>query len=412
MTEVRPLKSLPFNLLNRVIVPDSLNTITTHGNEVDPHLGGLTQADTGAIWRATQNLYRTGMNPAISLCLRRRGELVLNRSIGYRTSESNELITPDTPVCLFSASKAVTAMLVHHLAEQKLIDLHDPVSRYIPEYAQHGKSRTAILHVLNHRAGLPRIREKVEPEVLFDIERVKHMLFNAEPETPSGLTQAYHAITGGFILGELVERVLGEPLNTTLDRVIRQPMGMRYFRYGLEQDIPVAENVVTGVRLLPPMSLFIKHAVGGTLEQVVDVSNDPRFRDIVAPAGNLYATAEEASRFFQMLLDGGRWGDKQIFHPDTVRTAVRGASRRPLFDRSLMFPLRFSAGMMRGNPGISLFGPNATKAFGHLGFLTILCWADPQREISASLLTTGKGLLGTHVPKLFALQSEINQRCI
>ena len=209
MTEVRPLKSLPFNLLNRVIVPDSLTSITTHGDEVDPHLGGLTQADTGAIWRATQNLYRTGMNPAISLCLRRRGEIVLNRSIGYRTSESNELITPDTPVCLFSASKAVTAMLVHHLAEQKLIDLHDPVSRYIPEYAQHGKSRTAILHVLNHRAGLPRIREKVEPEVLFDIERVKRMLFNAEPETPSGLTQAYHAITGGFILGELVERVLG-----------------------------------------------------------------------------------------------------------------------------------------------------------------------------------------------------------
>lgn len=412
MSDFVPLKSMPFNLHRRIVVPASLTPITRHGAEVAPERAGLTQADTGAIWRAMRSMFRAGMNPAVGLCLRRRGEVIIDRTIGYRSPMSDEVMTPDTPVCLFSASKAVTAMLVHHLAEQGLIDLHDPISRYIPEYGCNGKERTTVLHVLNHRAGLPRIREPVEPEVLFDTHRVKEILFSAEPETPSGVTQAYHAITGGYVLGELIERVTGEPLNTVLDRVIRRPMGMRYFRYGLDRSIPVAENAATGVKLLPPLSTFVKHAVGGTLEQVVDVSNDPRFRDVVIPAGNIFSTAEEASRFFQMLLNGGQWNGQQIFHPDTVKTAIRGASRRPLFDRSLMFPLRFSAGLMRGNPGMSIFGPGAPKAYGHLGFVSILCWADPQRELSGAILTTGKGIVGTHMPKFLRLQQVINQRCI
>ncbi len=412
MSTITPLQRAPLDLFRRIRVPERLTPITIHGKEVDPALAGLDHADVGAIWRATGKLYRTGMNPAIGLCLRRRGEVFLDRTLGYRTASSDELMTPDTPVCLFSASKAVTAMLVHHLAETGEIDLHDPVARYIPEYGNNGKHRTAIMHVLNHRAGLPRIREPVDPEVLFDTEQVKQLLFNAQPETPSGITQAYHAITGGYILGELVERVTGESLNAVLDRVIRKPMGMNHFRYGLEQQVAAAENVVTGMKLLPPLSGFIKHAVGGTLEQVVEVSNDPRFRDVVIPAGNLYATAEEASRFFQMLLNQGRWNDTQIFQPDTVKQAIRGASRRPLFDRSLMIPLRFSAGMMRGNPGMSVFGPGAAKAYGHLGFITILCWADPQRELAGALLTTGKGLIGTHMPRLLQLQQTINQRCV
>lgn len=413
MTESSPiLKTRAFNLFKHVQVPDSLTDITVHGEEQPAENGGLTSADTGAIWRAARGLYRSGMNPAMSLCLRRRGEIIMDRSIGYRSTSSTELFTPNTPVCLFSASKAVTAMLVHHLAETGQIDLHDPIARYIPEYAQNGKGRTSILHLLNHRAGLPRIRENVEPDVLFDTERVKQLLYNAEPESPSGITQAYHAITGGYVLGELIERVTGEPLNAVLDRVIRQPMGMEHFRYGIDESIDVAENAVTGMKLIPPFAQFIKHAVGGSLEQVVEVSNDPRFRAAVIPAGNLYATAEEGSRFFQMLLNGGRWQDKQIFHPDTVKNAIRGASRRPLFDRSLMIPLRFSAGMMRGNPGMSVFGPGAPKAFGHLGFLTIVCWADPQRELSGALLTTGKGLLGTHMPHMLRLQQVINQRCV
>lgn len=395
----------------RVPVPPRLSAVTRVGTERPPARGGLDEQDVNAIWGAVRGLYRTGVNPGIALCLRREGEVILDRTIGYRDTAGTEVLSPDTPVCLFSASKAVTAMLTHHLVETGALRLDDPVVRYVPEYGRNGKQHTTILHLLNHRAGLPRLRHANDPELLFDLDRVRQMLYDAAPETPTGSTQAYHAITAGFILGEVIERVTGEPLNAVLDRVIRQPLGMKYFTFGIGREVPVAENAVSGLKLVPPVSSLVRHAVGATLEQVVEVSNDPRFRDLVIPAGNLYATAEEASRFFQMLLDLGRWQDRQVFHPDTVRNAVRGA-RRPAFDRSLMIPLRFSAGLMRGNPGISLFGPGAPRAFGHLGFINILCWADPERKLSGALLTTGKGALGPHFPGMMWLQHVINRHTL
>lgn len=412
MMSSRALFLNEFLRFNRVTVPERLSPITRKGEEQPAEAGGLREGDVAAIWRGVRTLYRTGVNPGVSVCLRRRGEVILNRSIGYRLTDGSDILTPEVPVCLFSASKAVTAMLVHHLVEAGAIDLEDEVTRYVPEYGRNGKHRTTVMHLLNHRAGLPRMRHAVDPEILFDTRQVKELLYNAEPETPSGSTQAYHAITAGYVLGEIIERVTGESLNEVLDRVVRRPLGMKHFRFGIGHDVPVAENAVTGLKLMPPVSTLIRHAVGATLEEVVEISNDPRFRDLVIPAGNLYATAEEASRFFQMLLDLGRWGDHQVFKPETVRNAVRGTSRMPVFDRSLMIPLRFSAGLMRGNPGVSLFGPSATRAFGHLGFINILCWADPDRDLSGAVLTTGKGVLGPHFPAVMRLQHIINRRTL
>jgi CubicO group peptidase (beta-lactamase class C family) len=145
---------------------------------------------------------------------------------------------------------------------------------------------------------------------------------------------------------------------------------------------------------------------------VVDVSNDPRFLDITLPAGNLFATAEEASRFFQMLLNGGSWNGKQIFRPDTVRRATSSIGKGSKIDRTLMIPLEYSPGFMLGARTLSLYGPGTPRAFGHLGFISIYCWADPQRDLSGALLTTGKGIIGPHLPALVALQMQINRQTL
>src|SRR5690606_41977454 len=127
-------------------------------------------------------------------------------------------------------------------------------------------------------------------------------------------------------------------------------MGMRYFRFGLgDEGLPAAKNAATGLQL-PPVDRFLKHAVGGGLREVVDVSNDPRFRQVTIPAGNLYATAEEASRFFQMLLDDGRYQDRQLFRPQTVRLATGRTGRGGRVVRTPLLPLEFSPVLMLG-PG-------------------------------------------------------------
>jgi CubicO group peptidase (beta-lactamase class C family) len=401
---------------NRVTTPKRLRPVTRIAGEADPVAAGLSETARDRIWRDLKLLYRSGMFPGIGFCLRRRGEIVLDRSIGYargvyphQQDDEPEILTPDTPICLFSASKAVTAMLVHHLVEIGEIHLHDRVTRFFPEYGQQGKDRTTIAQLLSHRAGIPRIREDVDPQDLFDPDKVMELLCRAKPQG-LGRNQAYHAITAGFILGEVVERVTGEPLNQVLDRVIRKPMGMTHFSFGLDSTV-AAENVVTGLKMSPPLNSYLKHAVGSTLEEVVSLSNDPRFQDVVIPAGNLYATAEETSRFFQMLLNDGEWQGRQIFKPETVHKAIRPVARRPRVDRTLLFPLQYSHGFMLGHRALSIYGPGTPKAFGHLGFITIIAWADPQRDISGALLTTGKTVIGTHLPALLKLQIDINRLC-
>ncbi|MBL6750023.1 MAG: hypothetical protein ISP90_05840 [Nevskia sp.] len=90
--------------------------------------------------------------------------------------------------------------------------------------------------------------------------------------------------------------------------------------------------------------------------------------------------------------------------------AIRPVGRWSL-DRMLMMPMRFSEGMMLGASPVGLFGPRCAQAFGHLGFMNILGWADPQRGVAAGLLTTGKALLGGHLLPLSRLLATIARRC-
>ena len=408
---------------HRVAVPrdlEALISIDQHG-EVFPPRAGLAAEDTREIWQAVQELYRSGAHPAMSLCLRRRGQVVLNRSIGHvfgggprdARDAHKMLLTPDMPVCLFSASKAVTAILAHKLAEQGVIELDAPVARYIPEFGQAGKHRITVSDVLSHRGGFPSIhlpKAQRKVELFNDWQRVIGLICEA-PQTHSRQL-AYHAITGGFILAEVMQRASGLPLRALLDRDLRQPLGMTHFTYGLPEQYRdrVAVNYVAGPPVRFPVSRLVERALLAPFGEVVAASNSRTFMDAVIPAGNIYATAEELSRFFQMLLDGGVWRGRRILEPRTVARAVAPRGRMAV-DRMLMVPMRYSEGMMLGADPFGLYGPDTAQVYGHLGFINILGWADPKREVAAALLTTGKAVLGRHLVLLGKLLSAIARRC-
>ena len=387
--------------------PQPVTAVRHRSGEVAAEQAGLPPQAPEAIWQALKRFYATGMSPGVALALRRNGELFFNRTLGHARLHDDTSLDTETPICLFSASKPVTAMLIHHLAEEGILELERPVAHYLPEYGCRGKERTTLMQLLTHRGGIPRIREPVTAEDLFRPHRLRELMIRARPEQP-GRRQAYHALTAGFVLGAVVERVTGEELNTVLDRVIRKPMEMTHFRYGLSES-EAAENYVMG----PPLSLvdlFLTHAVGGTLDEAVEASNDPRFREVVIPAGNLYATAEEVTRFYQMLLNGGVWKGRRIFRDETVRRAVAPTRYGARLDRTLLVPMQYSPGFILGQRLFSLYGPGTPRAFGHLGFISIYCWADPDRSLSGALLTTGKGVVGPHFPALLQLQRTINRQ--
>ena len=92
-----------------------------------------------------------------------------------------------------------------------------------------------------------------------------------------------------------------------------------------------------------------------------------------------------------MLLNGGELEGRRVLKAETVAEAIRPVGKLQ-YDGILMIPLRFSAGFMLGEAPFGLFGPNSTLAYGHLGFVSVLCWADPARDISVALLNTGKSV--------------------
>ena len=404
---------------NTCYVPKDLNQVIRSKDEVAAELGGMTERQIQKIWNSVEQLYKTGNYPLVTLCLRRNGQILLNRSIGYARGNAPEGLaadaqigTPDTPICLFSASKMVTAMLIHMLDERGDLNLLDPISYYIPEYCVNGKRRATIFHLLSHRGGIPRIDQEVTPELLFNQDEVLKLLCAAKPVSPSGTHLAYHAVTAGYILGEIVKRVTGQNVRDFLAEQIEKPMGLNYFNYGLKPEYraDAALNYATGIHPSLGTDHYLHHVLGGGLQLAVDVTNDNRFMDTICPAGNIYTSAEQAGRFFEMLLSGGEYEGKQIMSPQTVFRSTLPTSGVSL-DRTLLAPMRYALGPMLGSNPIGLFGPMTGQAFGHIGFSNILCWADPERDISVSLLTTGKSVVGTHLPALAKTLYQISTNC-
>jgi CubicO group peptidase (beta-lactamase class C family) len=403
--------------LRRISLPDDFDAVTTVGQEQDPAAGGLTEDSVARIWRAAVDLYRSGVHPAVQVCVRRNGAVVLDRAIGHARGNGPQdgpeaeklLATPDTPFLIYSGSKAITAFVVHLLHERGALDINRRVCEYIPGYAEHGKDEITVAHVLAHRAGVPNL-----PREAFDLDRVSDRDFlvatlcAARPFARPGRYLAYHAVSGGFILGEVVQRATGDDIRTVLEREILRPLHFRWNSYGVaEDDLPeVAVNYLTGPPTAPPFSLLLTRALGLGLDELVTSSNDPRFMTSVVPAANVITTANELSRFYEIFRAGGRLDHVRIMEPETVRHALTEQSRLEV-DLSLGFPTRFGYGLMLGAQLLSMYGRDTQHAFGHLGFTNMLGWADPERAISVAMMSNGKPGLYPEMARFYLLMQRI-----
>ena len=403
-------------MLRTVRVPRDLAPITTVGDrEQDAAAGGMTADGVERIWRAAERLFRTGAFPALTLCVQREGTVVLDRALGWARGggpgERGErvLADPDTPFCTFSASKAVTATVVHLLAERGVLHLDDRVTDYVPEFAGGGRDAITIAQVLSHRAGIPQL-----PRDMFDLERLEdpERILEAIPKLRSlhrpGAAVAYHTVSGGFVLGEIVRRATGNDIRTVLRKELLEPLGFRWMNYGVApEDVPkVGLSYPTGPKLVPPVSTFATRALGLPWDELVALCNDPRFLTGIVPAGNVVGTAYEMARFMDLLRRGGTLDGVTVMQPRTIRHAMVETSYHQ-FDRTLGFPLRYSYGFMLGAKALSLYGPDTDEAFGHLGFMNVIMYADPRREVSVGLITSGKTAVGPHLPLLWALVRRI-----
>jgi CubicO group peptidase (beta-lactamase class C family) len=131
-------------------------------------------------------------------------------------------------------------------------------------------------------------------------------------------------------------------------------------------------------------------AVGGSMQKIIPFSNSPQYLTSVLPSSNTVSTANELSRFAEILRRGGELDGVRVLSPETLKAAVRECRRlRPDVATGLV-PLRWGTGYMLGSNRFGPFGRNAPAAFGHTGLSNIAVWADPQRQLAAGLISSGK----------------------
>ncbi|HET9485276.1 MAG TPA: serine hydrolase domain-containing protein, partial [Xanthomonadales bacterium] len=236
-------------------------------------------------------------------------------------------------------------------------------------------------------------------------------LSSQRPTYRAGRRLAYHAVTGGFVLGAIVERVTGKPLRDVMRDEILAPLRFDAFNFGVpaERLHEVAVNAFTGPPLVPPLSTLLRRALSVDFVEAVRVSNDPRFLTSVVPAGNIVATANEASRFMQLLLDGGTLDGVRVFETRTIQRAIAEQTYLEL-DLTLGAPIRYSMGFMLGGRLASLYGLRTQRAFGHVGFTNVFVYADPSRDIAVALMTSGKPALSPGLARTLLVMQTIAHR--
>ena len=392
---------LPFQAeqppVRRVAVPADVNAVSRRGEEVE------TTIDVDRIWAAVREWYGVGVNPAIQLCLRRNGDVILNRSIGHAWGNAPTdpedaekiVVTPETPFCVYSAAKGITTTLMHMLIERGSLGLSDRVCDYLPDFTSHGKDRITIRHVLTHSAGMPFFSVgggRKNLDRAGDSEFAVRALCEAKPIYRPGLFHVYHALTFGFLTREIVRAATGRSIRDVLAEEILDPLGFRWTNYGVAlADVPAVAPSHATMRDVPePIATAFRKAIGGTLYDIIPVTNDPRFLTSVIPSSNTVSNAFELSRFYEMLRRGGELDGVQVLEQETLRRAVTPATRmRPDVSTGLN-PMQWGVGFMLGGNRFGPFGRNTSTAFGHMGLITVAGWADPQRGLAAALVTSGK----------------------
>jgi CubicO group peptidase (beta-lactamase class C family) len=242
-----------------------------------------------------------------------RGELVVDAWTGVRDASG----TPwdrDTMSMSFSTTKGVVATIVHRLVDQGLLDYDVPVARYWPEFAAGGKDAITLRHLLTHQAALHDVRALAEStETLLDWDEMTRLLAAAGPAWEVGTRSGYHALTYGWLVGELIRRVTGLTVNQALQREIVEPLGLDGQMYiGAPPDV---RNRISTLLVDPKASVRLLHLLRRlsrfdryaplysalVVDDILDVGQTERIHDAEIPAANGVFTARSLARMYAAL---------------------------------------------------------------------------------------------------------------
>jgi CubicO group peptidase (beta-lactamase class C family) len=317
------------------------------------------------------------------------GKSVVDIWAGHADREMTRPWTRDTLVNVYSTTKGVTAICAHRLADKGLLDIDAPVAKYWPEFAQAGKDKLPVRYLLSHKAGLAAVRKPLDDDALFNWNKMTTALAEQEPWWEPGAKHGYHALTFGYLVGEVIRRITGKTPGKYLREEVAGPLGL-----DLHIGLDAKDDARTGDMIpMPPPgpgepNLFaevMKNPESVAFKAFMNPPNGMRpgmvntreWRAAEIPAANGHTTARSLAKLYGVLARGGELDGVRVMSKEQVAQCSIEQSSGP--DALLVINTRFSLGFMMSQPGASL-GPNA-KSFGHPGAGGSLGYADPEAKI-------------------------------
>lgn len=291
----------------------------------------------------------------------------------------------DTLACCFSVSKGVLSILTHRLVDQGRVDLDAPVCRLWPEFAANGKADITVADVLTHRAGLPAVSAPLAAGDLYDWFTMTDALARSAPVVPLDGRPAYHNMTYGYLLGEILRRATGRALADLVAEEVAAPLGADFGFALSDPDIRRAARMRQDdpgslFRTLEaePDSLFSRSMAGFASGEDF---NSERWRRATIGSGSGHATATGLARIF------GVFGRRAVFlSPERKRAAGTERTRSLGDDPVLGVPIRLAEGLELSLPPSFDFGPSA-DAVGHWGAGGAFAFADPEADLAVGFVT-------------------------
>jgi uncharacterized protein YbbC (DUF1343 family)/CubicO group peptidase (beta-lactamase class C family) len=354
-----------FGLLLLAAAPLRAEPEPTRLPEAKPEALGVSGERLARIDEAVQAGIARGNCPGAVVLVLHQGHIVYRKAFGLRAKQPEAIPNgTDTVYDLASLTKPLaTATSILILLEQGKLRLSDPVLRHWPAFTGKGKERITIEHLLLHTAGLPAVMDVGDFSAGRD--RALERICQLEPAAAPGERFRYSDI-GYIVLGELIQRLSGQPLEIFAQKNVFDSLGMK------ETGFLPAEPLRR--RCAPT-----EQQAGRWLQGVV---HDPRARALGGVAGHagLFGTADDLAVYAQMLLDGGRYGGRRLLSPLTVQAMT---TPRPVPGgwRALGWDVDTSYSSNRGQ----LF--SRTGGFGHTGFTGTSLWLDPPSRTAVIFLS-------------------------
>ena len=337
---------------------------------------------------AINQLVESGAERGVQVAVYRRGELAVDAVAGVADPATGRDVTADTLFYATSTVKGATSTVAHALVERGVFTYDTRVVELWPEFGAHGKEGVTVRHALTHAAGVPGLPADITPEDLGDWQKMCAIIADETPWWEPGTKTGYHAITYGYLIGEIVRRATGQPISQVLREEVAGPLGVAdelFFgvpssalgRVARLEEAPAAQAPAQTFSAPPnPDEFPMFKAAPMAIQPTAAFGNRVDILTADIPAGGTLS-ARAIARMYAALL--GQVDGVRLVSPERLReiTAVAIAGE----DQVMRFPTQLGLGYGVGFPGPL----NSPTLFGWAGSGGTAAYADTASGVAIAL---------------------------